>query len=187
VRAHLLLTAAAVLGAALTAAAADGTLVSVQENAAGAYVVTARFRTGEAPEIARAVLTDYVNIPRFMPDIRASEVVERQDGLVRVNQEAVSEYMFFSKRVHLSLDVEEGLQTIRFRDRCNRSFHVYEGAWTLTPRENGTELTYELVAKPAFSVPGFIIRKLLNRDARVMLERLQAEMAARGAGTTTAR
>jgi hypothetical protein len=182
VRLRPLLTAVAVFCATLVVGASDGTVISVQKNSAGAYVVTARFRIDETSAAARAVLTDYANIPRFMPDVRASEVVERQDGLVRVNQEAVSEYLFFSKRVHLALDVEEGPQTIRFRDRCNRSFHVYEGAWTLTPREDGTELTYELVARPAFSVPAFIIRKLLNRDARVMLERLQAEIAARGTG-----
>ena len=179
-RAHLLLTSVAVLAATLVIRAADAPVVRVQEDSSGAFVVTARFQVAEAPDTARAVLTDYANIPRFMPDVRASEVIDRQDGLVRVSQEAVSEYLFFSKRVHLTLDVEEGAQTIRFRDRCNKSFHVYEGAWTLTPHEAGTELAYELTAKPAFSVPGFVIRKLLNRDARVMIERLQTEIAVRG-------
>jgi ribosome-associated toxin RatA of RatAB toxin-antitoxin module len=177
--AHLLLTGVAVVWATL-AAAADAPVICVQENRTGAYVVTARFHSGETPDVVRAVLTDYANIPRFMPDVRASEVVERQDGVVRVDQEAVSEYMFFSKRVHLKLEIEEGAQTIRFRDTCNKSFDMYEGAWTLTPREDGTEIAYELTAKPAFSVPGFVLRKLLNRDARAMIERLQAEIATRG-------
>lgn len=185
--APILLTSVAVLAATLTAGASDTPSVSVRENSSGAYVVTARFHTSEAPDVARAVLTDYANIPRFMPDVRESEVVERQDGVVRVRQEAVSEYMFFSKRVHLALDVEEGTHTIRFRDRSNRSFDVYEGAWTLVPREDGTELSYELRAKPAFSVPAFVIRKLLNRDARTMLERLRAEIEARGEGSLAAR
>jgi ribosome-associated toxin RatA of RatAB toxin-antitoxin module len=186
-RADILLTSVALLAATLAGRAAETPVISVQQHASGAYVVTARVRTGETADVARAVLTDYANIPRFMPGVRASEVVERQDGLVRVRQEAVSEYMFFSKRIHLALDIEETSHVIRFRDRSNISFHVYEGAWTLTPQEDGTELAYELVAKPAFSVPGFVIRKLLNRDARAMLERLQAEIAARGQNVLTAR
>jgi ribosome-associated toxin RatA of RatAB toxin-antitoxin module len=186
-KAHVLLTGVAVIAATLVTAAADAPLVSVRENATGAYVITARFRIDETADIARAVLTDYANIPRFMPDVLASEVVERENGIVRVTQEAVSEYMFFSKRVHLALDIEEGTRTIRFRDRCNKSFHVYEGAWTLTPQADGTELAYELTAKPAFSVPGFVIRKLFNRDARAMVERLRSEIAARGESAAMAR
>jgi hypothetical protein len=58
---------------------------------------------------------------------------------------------------------------------------------TLVPGEDGTELCYQLTAKPAFSVPAFVIRKLLNRDARTMLERLRAEIAARGEGALAAR
>ena len=186
-RAQVLLASVAIIMTTLAAATADTADVTVEEHASGAYVVIARFRTGEAADVAHAVLTDYANIPRFMPDVRASEVVERQEGIVRLRQEAISEYMFFSKRIHLALDIEETPQVIRFRDRSNKSFHVYEGAWTLTPQDNGTELTYELVAKPAFAVPGFVIRKLLNRDAREMLKRLQAEIAARGQRNCAAR
>lgn len=179
-RGQLLLTGVALLAATLVIRAADAPVVSVHETSTGAFVVSARFTVAEGPDVAHTVLTDYANIPRFMPDVRASEIIERQDGLVRVAQEAVSEYLFFSKRVHLTLDVEEGTQSIRFRDRCNKSFHVYEGSWTVAPHEGGTELVYRLTAKPAFSVPGFVIRRLLNRDARVMIERLRTEIADRG-------
>ena len=42
-----------------------------------------------------------------------------------------TKYLMFSKRVHLLLNVEEGLNVIRFRDECNRSFAQYEGSWTM--------------------------------------------------------
>lgn len=177
---HLFLTCVVVIATTLVAGAAEAPAIAVHQNAAGAYVVTARFHIGQPVDVARDVLTDYDNIPRFMFDVVASKVVERGDGVVWVNQEAVSEYMFFAKRVHLVLEIEEGAHTIRFRDRCNKSFHVYEGMWTLTPREGGTELTYELIAKPAFSVPNFVIRKLLKRDAQALIEQLRAEITARG-------
>jgi carbon monoxide dehydrogenase subunit G len=162
----------------MAVAAADAPAISVEETG-GAYTVAARFTVDASDAVVREVLTDYAGIPRFMPGVRSSEVLERQTGYARVQQEAESKYMMFSKRVHLVLDVEEGEGVIRFRDRCNRSFALYEGTWTIARRGPATELRYELTAQPAFSVPGFVLRKLLNRDAGVMIERLRAEIAAR--------
>ena len=169
---------ALVFAAATIAAAADAPIISVRE-AGGTYTVSAHFTVTEPDALVREVLTDYANIPRFMPDVLFSEVLLRQDGYARVRQEAVSKYLMFSKRVHLVLDIEESAGAIRFRDRCNESFSVYEGAWTIARGADVTEITYELTARPAFSVPGFVLRKLLDRDAVRMIERLRAEIAAR--------
>jgi len=35
---------------------------------------------------------------------------------------------------------------------------------------------YELTAKPSFDVPAFLLKRLLQRDAREMIRRLQNEM-----------
>lgn len=177
--ARALVTGAALMMTALAGAATPADpLISVRE-ADGEYLVAARFTVPESAGIARDVLTDYANIPRFMPDVQTSVVIERRDQRVRVEQEAVSKYMLFSKRVHLMLDVEESSDVIRFRDRSNRSFVRYEGSWTIAPRVGHTELAYALAARPAFSVPGFVLRKLLNRDAVLMIDRLRVEIGAR--------
>jgi hypothetical protein len=98
---------------------------------------------------------------------------------VRLEQEAVSKFMMFSRTVHLVLDVEESDGAIQFRDRCHKSFAIYDGSWTITPQGSGTELVYELTAKPAFSVPGMVLRKLLDRDAREMIDGLRNEITLR--------
>ena len=177
-------TSLALVAATLVASAAtqDDPVVSVREHG-GIYSVEARFSVPESASIVRGVLTDYANIPRFMPDVRTSAVLEREEGYARVEQEAISKFMLFSKRVHLVLDVDEGAGVIRFRDRCKKSFERYEGAWTITADAGRTEIEYALIARPAFAVPEFVLRKLLNRDARVMIERLRAEIAARGEST----
>jgi len=162
-------------------AAANEPVISVSDATEGGYVVVARFTVDGAAAIAREVLTDYPNIPRFMPDVRSSEVLDRQDGSVLVEQAAVSKWMLFSKKVHLILDVSEGADVIRFRDRCKKSFTRYEGAWTIRDEGDYTTVTYELNAQPAFSVPEFVVRKLLDRDARVMIERLREEISSRAA------
>lgn len=154
-------------------------VISIRQGDGGAYTVSARFVVSQPAVAVQRVLTDYEQIPRFMPGVRVSRVLERAQGQARIEQEAVAKFMMFSKRVHLVLDIEEEAGAIRFRDRCGKSFAAYIGTWTLAERGDHTEIEYQLDAKPAFGVPGFILRQLLDRDARAMIEGLRAEMHAR--------
>jgi len=152
--------------------------VTVREER-GVYAVSARFHVAQAPAAALAVLTDYENIPRFLPDVTSSVVRERSDSRAVVEQEAVSRMMMFSKKVHLMLEIVEEGNAIRFRDRCGRSFDQYEGAWRVAASGTGSDITYELTAKPGFDVPEFILKRLLRRDSLRTIERLTAEIGAR--------
>ncbi|HWK11209.1 MAG TPA: SRPBCC family protein, partial [Vicinamibacterales bacterium] len=69
--------------------------------------------------------------------------------------------------------------TIRFRDRCGSSFERYEGTWRVAVSGAGSDITYELTAKPSFDVPEFILKRLLKRDSTRTIERLAAEITAR--------
>jgi len=160
--------------------AQDDAAVTVNESR-GHYRVAAAFTVPQPASVARATLTDYAEIPRFMPDVRRSEVLERADDRTVVEQEAVAKFMMFSKRVHLVLDVVDGGAAIRFKDRCGKSFEHYEGTWTFAERDGRTLITYELVAKPLFDVPDFLLKRLMKRDAVQMIERLKTEIAARAA------
>jgi ribosome-associated toxin RatA of RatAB toxin-antitoxin module len=179
---RLLITAAALLcvllQASLGAAEQWTESVTVREEQ-GVYTVTARFLVAQSPSVALTVLTDYEQIPRFMPDVRASTVRERGSGWAVVEQEAVSAFMMFSKHVHLILEIEERPDALIFRDRCGRSFSRYEGTWRLSPQDGKTSITYELVAEPSFDLPGFMLKRLLRRDSTQMIDRLRREIAAR--------
>jgi hypothetical protein len=164
---------------AVHGAASQPSPVTVRE-AGGVYTVTAAFATEQPAAVAHGVLTDYEAIPRFMPDVRSSRVLERGDARAVVEQEAVAKVLFFSKTVHLVLDVRETPTTIAFRDRCRSSFIRYEGRWTLRDQGGRTQVTYELTAQPGFDVPGFLLSRLLKRDAGRMIARLRQEIAARG-------
>lgn len=177
------LVVAGILLAMTTPLGAGGAIsqpVTVREQD-GVYRVAATFETAHAASLVHQVLTDYEQIPRFMPDVRSSRVVAREPGHVVVEQEATAKVLFFSKTVHLKLLVRETPDTIRFTDACGRSFRRYEGAWTLREQDGKAIVTYELLAQPAFDVPEFILTRLLKRDADRMIARLQAEMAARAA------
>ena len=145
----------------------------------GVYTVVARFVVDQPAAVVLAVLTDYEQIPRFMPDVRTSIVRERAIGSAVVEQEAVSNVMMFSKRVHLVLEIEEQPDALIFRDRCGRSFVRYEGTWRVTNQDGQTAMTYKLIADPSFDVPGFMLKRLFRRDSAQMIERLRQEIAAR--------
>ena len=163
-------------GAAAAGPAHPPPALSVHDAGAGVYVVAASFDVPHPSVIARAVLTDYANIPRFVPDIRTSVVLARADGVTYVEQEAVSKFLMFSKRVHLQLAIREQGDVIAFTDECGRSFRRYAGSWRLTEQDGVTRVQYELTAEPAFDVPDFLVARVLGRDAKGMIERLRAEM-----------
>jgi ribosome-associated toxin RatA of RatAB toxin-antitoxin module len=171
-------TAIVLVAAVPVIAAGSEPSVTVDE-LEGVYSVRATFTVPHAPSFAVAALTDYAQIPRFMPAVRTSHVLEQINNRAVVEQEAVARFMMFSKRVHLVLEVQQGGGTIRFRDRCGKSFARYEGLWTITEREGATHVIYELSAQPSFDVPEFLLKRLLRRDASDMIERLRAEIAAR--------
>jgi carbon monoxide dehydrogenase subunit G len=176
-----LVPAAAALCLLLHAAPASAQLpagLTVHEER-GTYSVVARFTVEQPPSVVLAVLTDYEQIPRFMPGVRTSTVLERTAGRTVVEQEAVSSIMMFSKHVHLVLEIDEQADALLFHDRCGRSFARYEGAWRISAEDGRTAVTYELTADPSFDIPGFVIKRLLRRDSAQMIERLQREIAAR--------
>jgi ribosome-associated toxin RatA of RatAB toxin-antitoxin module len=154
--------------------------VTVREDR-GVYSVHARFVVPEQPAIALAVLTDYERIPQFMPGVETSVVIERGADRAVIEQEAVSRLMMFTKRVYLRLEIVEGPDTLRFRDRSGRSFARYEGKWELCGGNHGTWISYELTAQPAFDVPEFLLKRLLKRDAVQMIDSLRREIGSRPA------
>jgi ribosome-associated toxin RatA of RatAB toxin-antitoxin module len=166
-------------GAAEPARAQSGPRITVNESA-GVYRVAARFNVAQPPAIAMSVLTDYEHIPSFMPDVRTSRVVEHSEDHVIVEQEAVARLMMFSKQIHLVLEIhEQPGSSLQFRDRCGKSFKSYEGRWAVATKDGQTGIEYTLTAEPSFDVPEFLLRRLLKRDARRMIENLQAEVARR--------
>jgi ribosome-associated toxin RatA of RatAB toxin-antitoxin module len=167
-------------GVAIPAATAlpDRPAVIVDE-ADGIHTVAATFAVNHPPAFAHAALTDYAQIPRFMPEVQSSRVIERGEDRTVVAQEVLARFMLFSKRLHLLLEVREEPGLIRFHDRGGRSFARYEGAWTIADHDGSTRLTYDLTAQPLFDVPEVLLKRLLRRDATQMIARLTAEIEAR--------
>jgi len=164
--------------AAMPAAEMPQPAVSVRSSD-GVYVVSARFEIDAPVAVVREVLTDYAGIPRFMPDVRKSVVRHRDGRIVLVEQEAVSRVMMFSKTVHMLLEVTEGERVLAFRDLCGTSFSRYEGSWTLDADGARTTVSYALTADPSFSVPSFMLKRLMRDSASKTIEHLRTETTSR--------
>ena len=175
---RLFLCVAIVVMIGAAGSAADEPLLTVTVSG-GVYRVVATFSVPQTPDTAIGVLTDFERIPEYVPDMKASTVVERTDTDTVVEQEAVATFMMFSRRIHLVLHVSEAAGRITFRDECGKSFAVYEGSWVVKPAANGSTITYRLAAKPAFDVPGFVLKRLLKRDASDLIERIKVEINSR--------
>ena len=172
----LLVLFTALPGAAQTAAP-GGVIVQEQR---GLYRVSARFVVPASPDAVLKVLTDYENIPRFMPDVKRSVVLERGPGRAVVEQEAQARVMLFSKTIHLRLDIREQAHGLTFVDTSGESFASYAGGWAVSGGPAETIVVYELEARPAFDVPKFVLVRALRNDSTRMIARLRAEMIARG-------
>ena len=109
-----------ILGVVVPAAAQSPPPSASVREEGGLYAVSAEFSASGSPELVLATLSDYDNIPRFMPAVTRSRIVERSDEHAVVEQEAVASFLMFSRRIHLTLDVSQQPGTIHFTDRCGR-------------------------------------------------------------------
>jgi hypothetical protein len=71
------LTICLILIGASKAVAADDKVAVVEKDRT--YDVRATFTVARSIPVVTAVLTDYVRIPHYMPEVRTSQLLERQD------------------------------------------------------------------------------------------------------------
>lgn len=163
------------------AGAADRAPVSVHvTDGPGGIEVEGRCRIAASRAEAWSVLTDYEGIPRFVSSMKQSRIVERNDDHVLIEQEAVGRMFLFKRHLRVRLHVrEEPMARIQFEDVLRKDFEHYEGEWRIENSGHDVELVYRVRARPAFSVPDFVARKMFGRTVRNLLSEVQAEIMRR--------
>jgi hypothetical protein len=146
----------------------------------GTFHVYGQFQAPVAREIAWEVLTDYHHIPKFVGALKASLLAENVGPYhVVLHQEFEGGFLFFTKRVHVHLDVLElPLRAIVFTDLARKDFQHYFGAWTLDESPTGELLVrYHLQAKQNFEVP--FAGDFMNGGVKDLLASVRREMLQR--------
>lgn len=171
---------------ALSLAEAGEIHLSIAKQGPGAYKVEGAFLTDATVETAWETLTDYERIGEFVSSIRKSQILEREEGSILIEQEALGRTFIFSKRMNVLLRVrEEASRQILFEDVSLKDFEIYKGSWTLEKTDEGVWVHYELTARPAFLVPSYIANKAFKKNAAKLLREIQTEIVKRSLRRST--
>jgi ribosome-associated toxin RatA of RatAB toxin-antitoxin module len=128
------------------------------------------------------VLTDYENIPRFVGSMKVSHVETRFGDNLVLHQEPEGGFLFFTKRLHLTLKVHETPgKSIVFQDTSHQDFTFYQGSWQIKPAEDGKgfEVIYDLDAQQNFDAPAFLAGDAVSGGARDLLKKIREEIIKR--------
>jgi hypothetical protein len=166
---NLLRAVVAVACAALscgTGAAADDVSLAFYEGF-GHYKVEASFFVDADTQTAWDILTNYDHIPDFVHSMKISKIEERSTNDLVLRQEGEGSFLFFSKRIHLLMEVHEQPQTntIIFTDTSHQDFSSYQGTW--------------VIAAQNFSAPAFIASDVVKGNVEDLLQSLKREIARR--------
>lgn len=138
--------------------------------------VTQHLTIEAGPDAIWAVLLDFPSYPEWAPDLKAVEVVERDD------QGRPSEVAFRAAGMGRSTTY-----TLRYdySDPARLAWKLVggdvtrklDGHYELVPRDDGsTDVTYQLEAQLAVPLPGFVKRRAQGRITHTALHDLKARV-----------
>jgi ribosome-associated toxin RatA of RatAB toxin-antitoxin module len=160
---------------------ADDVSVSLQDLGQGAYSVEGQFHVTAASSTIWSVLADYDHIAEFVSSMEKSRIKEQDDGKLLVEQKAAGHFFFVERAVSLLLEIQETPFTqIVFVDVLHKDFDHYGGSWTIERDGASSTVLYRLTARPLFSVPGFIKKRVFKHSAKDLLIQVRQEILRRG-------
>jgi ribosome-associated toxin RatA of RatAB toxin-antitoxin module len=128
------------------------------------------------PEQIWAVLTDYENLSRFIPNLSTSRLLWRRGSTVGLEQVGCQQFcgLRFTARVELELSEFEADGLLSFSMRQG-DFRRFEGAWRVTGEPTGSRLLYELTVQGRQGMPIGLIEQRLREDLAANLRAVQRE------------
>lgn len=189
-RARLIACALAALLAALAwaAPARAAQEFSIEAKADGnAVVIHARARVRAHLPVLWYTLTDYEQLPNFVPGLRSSHVLEKQGNVLVVEQKGVMEVMMFSYPIEVTVESTERMPDSIGVRVLKGNLKQLEGGYSIEKvpgQENEFLLHWRGVIEPAFAMPPFITVPLMRSSLRQQflgmvgeIERRQALLA----------
>ncbi|WP_426194662.1 SRPBCC family protein [Massilia sp. DWR3-1-1] len=169
-----LLLLACTLSAGVPALAAAPLELTV-ERVAGAdggklYRIASSGTVAATPAAVWRILTDYNRMAEYVPDLKSARVVAREGDKVTIEQHGAARLLFFSRDIHLVVQVHEQAPNRLDVSLVDGDMKVYRCSWELTPlADGGTRLVYHATIEPKFYVPGMVGASLVRQDiARMM-------------------
>lgn len=152
----------------------------------GARRLAVQLRLPLDPQWIWAVLTDYNNLNRYIPNLSSSRQLWRRGNRVGLEQVGSQQFcgLRFSARVELELEEDPERGELRF-SMLNGDFRRFEGLWRVDRDAVSTRLLYSLTVQGKPGMPIGLIEQRLQQDLASNLRGVQQEASQR-AGTAVA-
>ena len=148
----------------------------------GARRLAVQLRTALDAQWLWAVLTDYDNLSRFIPNLASSRLLWRRGCTVGLEQVGSQSFcgLRFSAKVEIELEEDRAGGRLRFQ-MTRGDFRRFEGSWAMRSDESGTALVYELTVQGRSGMPIALIEQRLRDDLANNLRGVQQEAERRAA------
>ena len=171
---------------AVGSSAASCTLDTIQQEMerlpGGTRRLAVQLRTDLDPQWLWAVLTDYDQLSRFIPNLQTSRLLWRRANVVGLEQEGAQTFMGLRFKARVQLELTELLEERRLSFVMSKGdFRRFEGAWQIGVGAAGTTLLYDLTVQGCVGMPIGLIEQRLREDLAANLRAVQQE-AKRRAG-----
>jgi carbon monoxide dehydrogenase subunit G len=127
------------------------------------------------PDVVWAVLNDYENMPRFVPDILATRLISAGSGRKRVEIDGVARLLFLEFPTHTTLDVVDQPDGSVAIDSVAGNLAIH-GAVRVYGDGPYTRVDYQVRMTPDFWLPPLIGDFLIGRQIMRQFEGVVAEM-----------
>ncbi|MEB3307527.1 MAG: SRPBCC family protein [Cyanobacteriota bacterium] len=129
-----------------------------------------------------AVLTDYSNLSRFIPNLESSRLLWRRGNTVGLEQVGTQTFCGLRFTARVEIELVEDLSNGQLRFRMTRGdFRRFEGCWSVHSSDGGSSLLYELTVQGRPGMPIALIEQRLREDLASNLRGVQREAKRRSA------
>jgi ribosome-associated toxin RatA of RatAB toxin-antitoxin module len=134
------------------------------------FDVTASGSVKAPPATVWKILTDYERMPEFVPDLERTKVLSRAGNKATVEQFGRARFLFFSREIHLVVQVVEEPSNAIDISLVTGDMKVYRCRWEIVAGEaGGTRINYTGKMVPKFYVPGMLGSNIVRRDIERMM------------------
>lgn len=148
------------------------------------YQVNVRMDVAGSRALVWRVLTDYENLPRFVPGMQSSRIVSGRGEPLLLEQKGESGVLFFKlTTTTVSRILETPESEIRF-ELVSGNLKRMQGSWALSPHDHGTSVGYRAELVPEFAVPPLIGPAAMAQNVKAMVEGVVREIERRKLAST---
>ena len=142
----------------------------------GGRRLAVQLRLAIEPAWLWAVLTDYANLDRFIPNLASSRLLWRRANRVGLEQVGTQQFcgLRFSARVELELEEFREQGELRFK-MLSGDFRRFEGIWRVDQDHRSSRLLYALTVQGKAGMPIGLIEQRLQQDLASNLRGVQQE------------